>query len=94
MVVIATATLWALFCCFLIFPLLGFPPAWHRTAMLLLGLELVALMFWSYGSEGCTERPCAPAAEAGRTAAMIDLPLLAAVLLVLAIVRGVRRSRA
>ena len=93
MVVIATATLWGLFCCFLIFPLLGFPPVWHRSAGFLLALELIALMFWSYGSEDCVQRPCAPAAEAGRTAAMVDIPLLAVGLLAFAVVRGVRHRR-
>jgi hypothetical protein len=93
-VVIAAATIWSLFSCFLIFPLLGFPPAWHRVAMLLLALELVALMFWSYGSDGCSARPCAPAAEAGRTAAMIDVPLLTLALVAFAVVRGVRHRRA
>ena len=93
MVLIAAATMWALFSCFLIFPLLGFPPAWHRVAIFLLALEFVALMFWSYGSDGCTARPCAPAAEAGRTAAMIDIPLLTVALITFAIVTGLRRSR-
>jgi hypothetical protein len=93
--VTATATIWAMFASFLLFPRLGLPPLMHRTAMALLVAELLALAVWSYGSEGCGERPCAPAAEAGRAAAALDVPLLSAGLVVLAIIRGVRiwRSR-
>jgi hypothetical protein len=90
MEVTATATIWAMFSCFLLFPRLGLPPLMHRTAMTLLVAELVALAMWSYGSEGCVERPCAAAAEAGRTAASIDVPALSAALVALAMIRGVR----
>jgi hypothetical protein len=81
----ATATIWIMFACFLIFPRLGLPPVWHRTAMALLVAELVALGMWSYGSPG------APAAEAGRTAAAIDVPLLALALVVFSVLRAWRR---
>lgn len=93
MEVIATATIWCLFSCFLLFPLMGFPPLMHRTAMTLLVAELVALMMWSYGSKGCIERPCAAGAELGRTAAAIDIPLLALVLVAVAMIRGMRTMR-
>ena len=93
MEVIAAATIWAMFSCFLLFPRLGFRAAMHRTAMALLVAELLALAMWSYGSEGCVERPCAPVAEAGRSVAAVDVPLLAAGLVVLAIAHGVRRRR-
>lgn len=89
----ATATIWSMFACFLLFPRLGLPALLHRTATALLAAELVALAMWSYGSEGCLRRPCAPAAEAGRTAAAIDIPLLAAALIVLAVMCGVRTWR-
>jgi hypothetical protein len=88
--VIATATLWGLFSCFLIFPLLRLPAYMHRAAMTLLVAELLALAMWSYGSEGCIERPCAPVAEVGRTAASVDVPLLGVALVVLAVIRGLR----
>ena len=91
--VVAATTIWSMFACFLLFPRLGFRPLMHRTAMTLLVAELVALALWSYGSEGCLRRPCAPVAEAGRTAASIDVPLLSAGLLALALVHGVRRWR-
>lgn len=82
-----------MFVCFLLFPRMGFRPLFHQTAMTLLTAELVALAFWSYGSEDCLQRPCAPAAEAGRTAAAIDLPLLSLGLIAVALVSGVRRRR-
>jgi hypothetical protein len=81
----AAATIWGMFACFLIFPHLGLPSVFHRTAMALLGAELLALMVWSYGSEG------EPAAEAGRSAAAIDIPLLSLALVVLSVLFGVRR---
>src|SRR5215210_4942356 len=89
---VATLTIWALFSSFLIFPLAGLPAWWQRTAMTLLVVELVALAAWSYGSVGCDERPCAPLAETGRAAAALDVPVLAAVLIVLAVVYGRRRD--
>jgi hypothetical protein len=88
--VTAAATIWALFACFLLFPHLGLPAMMHRAAATLLVAELVALAMWSYGSKGCVQRPCAPAAEAGRTAASLDIPLLAVALIALAFIRGVR----
>jgi hypothetical protein len=91
--IIAAATIWGMFSCFLLFPRLGLPRAFHRTAITLLVAELVALAMWSYGSEGCLRRPCAPAAEAGRSAAAIDIPLLALALVVLAVMFGVRAWR-
>ncbi len=42
MEVVVTATVWVLFTCFLVFPLLELPAALHRTAMTLLVAELVA----------------------------------------------------
>jgi hypothetical protein len=91
--IIAAATIWGMFSCFLLFPRLGLPSVLHRTAMTLLVAELVALAMWSYGSEGCVRRPCGPAAEAGRSAAAIDIPLLALALVVLAVMLGVRAWR-
>jgi hypothetical protein len=91
--VTATATIWCLFSCFLLFPRMGLPPLMHRTAMTLLVAELFALAVWSYGSEGCDERPCGAGAELGRTAAAVDVPLLALALVVLAMIRGMRSMR-
>jgi hypothetical protein len=86
------ATLWGLFSCFLLFPHLGLPVAMQRTAAALLAAEFVLLLVWRYGSEGCTERPCAPVAETARTAIAIDVPALGALLVAAAVVYGVRHS--
>jgi hypothetical protein len=91
--VTATATIWSMFACFLLFPRMGFAPLFHRTAMTLLAAELVALAMWSYGSEECLRRPCGAGAEVGRTAAAIDVPLLSLGLIAVAFVTGVRRWR-
>jgi hypothetical protein len=88
---VAALTIWGMFSCYLLFPLAGLPARMHRTAMTLLVAELVALAMWSYGSQGCEERPCAAQAELGRTAASVDIPLLAVALVALAVVIAVRR---
>ena len=83
MEITAAATIWGMFACFMLFPHLGLPAVFHRTAMALLVAELLALMMWSYG------RPGAPGAEAGRSVAAIDVPLLSLALVVLSVVYGV-----
>jgi hypothetical protein len=88
---IAGSTIWCLFSCVLLFPLLELPARMRWAAMMLLLAEFVALGVWSYGSRGCTERPCSAAAETGRTAATIDVPLLALALIALAVLH-VRRA--
>ncbi len=93
MQVIAALTIWTLLACFLIFPLLGFRPLFHRTAGTLLAAEGIALMMWGYGSEGCQERPCGTVAEVGHTAASIDVPVLTVALVALTVARGVRAWR-
>jgi hypothetical protein len=92
--IIVVSTVWILFSCFLLFPLLGLAARMRWAAMTLLVAELVTTATWSYGSEGCLERPCAAAAEAGRTAATVDVPLLGVALVALAVIqvrRAVRR---
>ena len=79
MEIAAAATIWAMFACFLLFPHLGLPAVFHRTAMVLLVAELLALMAWSYG-----------AVDIARSAAAIDIPLLSAALVVLAVLFGAR----
>ena len=75
----AAATIWVMFACFLLFPHLGLPAVFHRTAMVLLVAELLALMAWSYGEAGLA-----------RSVAAIDIPLLSAALVVLAVLFGLR----
>lgn len=93
MEVTVAVTLWGLFSGFLILPLLGLPRLMQRAAGTLLAAELVAFGIWHFGSEGCAERPCAPFAETGRTAAALDVPLLSLALLVFAIILGLRSWR-
>jgi hypothetical protein len=91
--VVVVATLWSMFSCVLIFPMLGMPVYLQRAVTTLLAAEFVAMLVWSFGSEECVERPCAPLAEAGRTAAAVDVPLLSLVVIALAIIRGVRHHQ-
>src|SRR5262245_105677 len=84
-VVIAGATIWGLFGTFLILQLTGLPPVLYRTAMTLLVAEFIALMMDDLGSPAV--------AAAGHSAAMVDVPLLAVALVVVAIMRAVRPMR-
>jgi len=91
--VVVVATLWSMFSCLLIFPLLGMPTYLYRAATTLLAAEFVSILVWSFGSRGCVERPCGPLTEAGRTVASVDVPLLSAGVIALAIIRGVRHHK-
>ncbi len=93
MEIVVVATLWSMFSCVLIFPMLGMPAYMQRSATTLMTAEFVALLVWTFGSDECRERPCAPVAEAGRTAAAVDVPVLAVVVIALAIIRGVRHHQ-
>ena len=83
----AALTIWVMFSLWLVAPHAGLPDVVGRFALVLLALELSALMVWSYGSEGCGERTCAPLAQAAGIAARTDVPILAAAFLVVAVVR-------
>lgn len=83
MEIAAAATIWGMFACFLVFPHLGLPAVFHRTAIALLVAELLALMVWSYGGEA------GPGPDAAHSAAAIDIPLLSLALVVLSVVYGV-----
>jgi hypothetical protein len=91
--VVVVATLWSMFSCVLIFPMLGMPVYLQRAVTSLLAAEFVAMLVWTFGSDECIERPCAPLAEAGRTAAAVDVPLLSLTVIALAIIRGVRHHQ-
>jgi hypothetical protein len=84
-VVIAAGTIWLLFGTFLILQLTGLPVILHRTAMTLLVAEFAALMIDDLGSPAV--------AGVGHTAAMVDVPLLAVALVVIAIMRAVKPQR-
>jgi hypothetical protein len=90
----AALTVWVMFSVWLIAPHAGFPHAVARIAMLLLALELVALTVWSYGSESCQERTCAPLAQAAGIAARTDVPILAGGFLLATLAQLIRYGRA
>jgi len=89
--VAAAVTLWTMFSLWLLAPLVGMPRATARVAMTLLSVELLALFVWSYGAEGCDGSTCAPLARAAGVAARLDVPALAGVFLVAAILQLRRR---
>jgi hypothetical protein len=90
----AALTIWVLFSLWIIAGCAGLPQPIGRVAVVLLGVELGSLMVWSYGSESCDERTCAPLAQAAGIAARTDVPILAAAFLVVAAVRLLRAARA
>jgi len=92
--VAAALTVWILFAVWIIAPLLHLPPLIARVAAALLCTEIVALLLWSYGSEGCNEPTCAPVAQAFGIAARTDVPILAAAFVVFAGHQAVRALRA
>ena len=91
--VAAGFTLWTMFSFWLIASVVGLPRVLVRIAAALLWAELVALLAWSYGTEHCDERTCAPLAQAAGIAARTDSPILAAGLTVAAVVRLAGRRR-
>jgi hypothetical protein len=86
-------TVWITFGAWLFLPTVNAPARFSQIALSLCGAELVAAAIWSYGSEGCIQRPCAPLAETARTAAALDIPFLTGVALVLGLAYGMRRAR-
>ena len=81
MEIIWASTIWALFSCFLLFPLLGLPRRLQWAAMTLLSAELLMLAGHSYGNHAIS--------QIARGAASLDIPLLSVALIALAIMRGV-----
>ena len=84
MTLVAAATIWGLFSCYLLFPLCGLPAYMHRIAMALLVAELIALGIWSYGTPPSL-------VDTGRTAATLDIPLSGAGLVAFAVIWGLSR---
>jgi hypothetical protein len=87
----AALTIWVLFSVWLISSCARLPHPIGRIAVALLLVELGALMIWSYGSESCGERTCAPLAQAAGIAARTDVPILAAAFLLVVAVRLARQ---
>ena len=78
----AAVTLWVLFSAWLGLPYVGARLALIRTAAALLWLELLALMFWSYGGT-----------STAHAAAFVDIPALSLAVLVAGAVYGLRIGR-
>jgi hypothetical protein len=87
------ATVYITFGAWLFLPTVDAPARFSRIALWLCGAELIAAAAWSYGSAGCQHRPCAPAAEAARAAAALDIPCLTCVAVVLGCAYGMRQAR-
>ena len=85
--VAAALTIWVMFSLWLVAGMARLPPRVGQVALLLLLAELTSLAVWSYGSEGCDERTCAPLAQAAGIAARTDVPILAAAFVVATLVR-------
>jgi hypothetical protein len=85
--VAAALTIWVMFSLWIISGCTDLPHPIGRIALVLLAIELGSLMIWSYGSENCDERTCAPFAQAAGIAARTDVPILATAFLVVAVVR-------
>ena len=81
----AAATLWAMFSVWVVAPHVGLSRTLERAAATLLAIELVALLAWSYGTEGCEPGACTPFPQVAGIAARTDVPLLACVLVILVV---------
>jgi hypothetical protein len=92
--VAAAMTIWTMFSVWLIAHCAEFPARIGRVAMYLLAVELGLLAIWSYGSEGCDERTCAPLAQAAGIAARADVPILAMVYVIGVVLWLTRSERA
>jgi hypothetical protein len=85
--VAAALTLWVMFSVWLIASAVGIQAAIATTAAGLAVSELVALLWWSYGVESCARSTCRALTGAVGSAATVDIPLLAGLFLVLALVK-------
>jgi hypothetical protein len=77
--IIVASTIYGLFSAFLLFPHLGLPRRLQWAAMTLLLAELCAVGLYSYYS-----------VQAGRAAAMLDVPVLSLALIALGMMRAVQ----
>ncbi len=85
----AATTLWLMFALWLAAPHIGVPAGIARTALGLLALALGMLLAWSYG---CETGECTAVGTTAGVAARTDLPILAALFLVVVTARYVRRA--
>jgi hypothetical protein len=87
-------TIWLSFGTWLFLPTVHAPAFFSRVAISLCGAELLAVAIWSFGSQSCATRPCAPLPETARTAAALDIPALTGLGLALAALYALRAARA
>jgi hypothetical protein len=90
---LAAATLWGMFSLWIVAGALPLPRVFERTAAALMAAELVALLSWSYGMEGCAGEECSPLARSAGVAARVDIPILAGLLLLAAFTPLLRSRR-
>ena len=86
-----TATIWTLWSCWLICQYLRAPAPLTGSAAALLVAELVALAIHWFG---CADAGCGAAAQAARSVASLDIPVLAGVLVAASLWHGWRRAAA
>jgi hypothetical protein len=84
------ATLWGLWSCWLLAQHMGAPAMITRASAGLLGAELIALAVHSFD---CSAGGCGPAGLAAGSAASLDVPVLAVLLVAAAVGREWRRAR-
>ena len=87
----AGLTVWILFSFWLIAACLPATRELRRIAICLLTAELGVLLLWSYGTENCATTGCAPLAQAAGVAARVDVPVLSALFLAVAVAHMGRR---
>ncbi len=90
----AAGTLWLLFSLWMLGPYLELPASLTRVFMTMLVTEIAALLLWSYGTELCGSRTCAPLAQAAGVAASLDFPIIALLVVVALLLRWSRRAAA
>ena len=90
---LAATTLWGMFSLWIVAGTLDLPRVFERTAAVLMAAELVALLAWSYGTEGCTGDECSPFARSAGVAARVDIPILAGLLALAALTPLLRARR-
>jgi hypothetical protein len=88
--IVWAATLWGLWSCWLVAQHLQAPPAITRVSAGLLVAELVSLAAHSFG---CDERGCGVAGAAAGTASSLDVPILTALFIAVALGSEWRRAR-
>lgn len=93
MELVAAATLYGLFSAWLLFPLFGVRRMLITSAAALMWIEFVAVIAWGLTREDCARGSCSALGEAAGAAVAVDLPVLSAAVVALAVADAVRRRR-